>query len=289
MDTSVTYLRALALMLIVVFGFTVYDYSDELARAVQQETQSANIFNPVATFLGIGGGTNTQQTNTDAQYQSLQGDDGDAYFQSTGDFLGGGGPTVNTPAPIQSTNTDLGGQAIVETNTIVGDTSGSLDNRKPLLSCIPGVLSPGEEALVTWVCRDAAYKAVGTGFTTGNDVMGITRITASADTTLSLECVNDIEDTDSTTATCDIEVSTPGLAIIATPSRVARGSGTQLSWKTKDTTKCLVTSDAHPSYERSGTEGDVASPALFESKTFTLTCETLTGGVETRDIVVNLR
>lgn len=291
MDITTKHLRTLALMLILVFGVSVYERGDEIVALAEGKVQSANVFNPIATFLGIGGNSNTSTSNS--EYDSLQandtfgGSDGaDDYFNSTNDDFGG--PSINTPAPVSAQNTDLSGSAQVQTNTTT-EFTGSLGSREPLIACIPKVLDQGEEAIVSWLCRDGAYKAVGTGFNTNDEVLGLTRVIVSEDTTLSIECVNNLTDIENTTSTCELEVARPALAIIATPSRVERGSGTQISWKTKDTNKCLVSSDKHPTFERSGTEGDVASPGLFETTTFTLTCETITGSVETRELVVNLR
>lgn len=288
-----TQLKTLAFMLVLILGFTVFERADSITAYLDSERHTAGIFNPVAAFLGIQlGGNNNSNSSSNSQYDSLQTydpldpaqNDGDAAFAGIPDDpFGGSSIIINTPAPNTSS---LGGGA----NTVqsgIGTTT-ALDSRSPTLICVPNTVDEGEEVIVMWACRDGAYKATGTNFDTNDATIGSMRATPSVDTTYTLECVNDLEDIDNTSATCEIEVAKPALAIIATPRSVASGGTVSISWKTNDTNSCVVSSDKHRAFEKRGIEGDAVSPSLIINTVFTVTCETITGVIEERSVSVGV-
>lgn len=259
-----------------VFVFSLLAYG---GFAYASSTQTASIFNPVSAFLGIG--TNDEASDLKPAPQPEQGQtfDADAFFNATpSDFLGAPTPSdpFTTVAPMQAQ--PAGAQNSQRT---------SLSGQSPVFACAPDVVMPGEEILLTWLCRDESHKTIGNGFTTQGAVMGITRYSVTTDETLSLECLSDTDE-QNTVAQCAIDVVHPAVAVIATPSRAHRGGGVQISWRTKDTRSCVLTSRDHPQFERSGKRGSVASPTLFEDTEFRLVCETLTGAVETRTLQVSV-
>lgn len=281
MNGSHTQLKALVLMLVLVLGITVFERADTIAQYLDNERNTANIFNPVANFLGIPIGGSSGSSNYNSLNPSGQGgsanNDGDVGFDSI---------PLNSPSPTNAVNNDLTGAASSGGGT--ASTSGSIRGAAPTFLCLPKVVDGGEEAIVMWACRDGAYKATASGFETGDETIGSVRVNPSTDTTYALTCVNDVAGVDNTTGECTVEVANPALALIATPSRTSRGGTVTLSWKTKDTNSCVVTSDQHPSFERRGTEGDALSPSLISNTVFTLTCETVTGVVEERSITVGV-
>ena len=277
-----TQLKALVLMLIFILGVTVFERADTIAYYLNSEQNVANIFNPVAAFLGIPVGR-SDGGGREPQYESLTPttaapNDGDAGFAPI---------PLNSPSPDVAANKDL--RERIAASDAGTSASGSLGGSAPTFLCLPDVVDGGEEAILMWACRDDAYKAVGEGFDTGDATIGAARVAPSQDTTYTLTCVNNVAEKDNTVGECAVRVAKTALALIATPSRTSRGGTVTLSWKTKDTNSCVVTSDRHPSFERSGIEGDAVSPALTTNTIFTLTCESVTGVIEERSITVSVR
>jgi len=275
-----TQLKTLALLLILVFGVTVMERADTLVVYLASERATAGIFNPVATFLGIDVGSSNSDYESLQTYDPLDpaNNDGDKFFDEIPDDPFG----INTPPPVSDSQ-----------NTVVQSSSGAttntaLSSRAPTLTCVPNVVSGGEEVIVMWACRDGAHTATSTAFDTDGETIGSTRVTPTEDTTYTIECINDLEDTDNTAASCEIGVASPALAIIATPNSAERGGTVTLSWRAQDVNSCIVTSDQHRSFERNGEEGDVLSPTLIQNTTFTLTCESVTGAIEERAVSVGV-
>ena len=276
MNNTHTQLKALVLLFILVLGVTVSERAETIAAYLDSEQHTASIFNPVAAFLGI---SDEEEEVTTNSYDSLQ--VSDTQLNTTT-----GGLFTTTPTP---TNTVTG----VSTNT--GDnspstdvTTGSIKGLNPALYCLPNIVAEDEEALIMWACRDGAHTAEGTGFETNGDTYGAVRVTLSEDTTYEVDCFNDIEDVSDTRSTCSIDVAKPALAFVADASSVSRGGTVTLSWNTKDTARCTVTSDAHSLFKRSGIEGEARTPAIVRTTTFTLRCETRTGVIEERDVTITL-
>jgi len=285
MDKTHLQLKTLALLLVLIFGITLFERADVIVAYIESGQNTANIFNPVMTFLGI-------QTNNNSGkkgYESLQTydpldplqNDGDKFFDEISDDPFSAGSIINTPAPVGNAQ-----NTVIQTSAATTNTS--LNNRTPTLTCVPNKIGGGEEVIVMWACRDSAHTATSTNINTGGDVIGATRVTPEEDTTYTIECVNNIEDVDNTSASCEVDVANPALAIIATPRSIGRGGTVTLSWQAKDVNSCLVTSDKHRSFEKRGEEGDALSPTLIENTTFTLTCEVITGAIEERSVSVGV-
>lgn len=276
MNATHTQLKALVLMLVLVVGITTFERVDSIARYLDNDQHTANIFNPVAAFLGIQTGQSTETTNQPA---------GGYTGSNDGDGLGGAASLLTTPVPVTGA-----GNTLVDSSqtTQSGAAGGSLANRTPTLICLPGVIDEGEEVLVMWACRDGAHTTSSDTIATDGKTIGSVRVRPGVDTTYTIVCENDIPDADNTSAECRVDVSNPALAIIATPSRAQQGGTVTLSWKTKDTNSCYVTSDSHSNFERRGIEGDALSPRLTRNTTFTLTCETITGVLEERSVTVGV-
>jgi len=295
MKSNHTQLKALALMLVLILGFTVFERADSITASLDGESYTANIFNPVAAFLGIQTGG-----NSDSNYNSLQTydpldpaqNDGDAAFRAIPDDPYGGGPVINTPAPVNTSNSNSntsssgGGSANVEYSNQA--TNVAFNSRTPTLICVPNIVDEGEEVIIMWACRDGAYKATSSNLATEDTTVGSVRVTPTVDTTYTLECVNNMDDVDNTSASCEVEVAKPALAIIATPRSVSSGGTTAISWKTKDTNSCVVSSDNHRNFQKRGVEGEAVSPTLTTNTVFTVKCETVTGVIEERSVSVGV-
>lgn len=277
MNSSHTQLKAIVLMLILVLGITSFERVESISAFLNSEEHTASVFNPIASFLGIPMGQG-QSLNEDqrSEQADMGGSDGD-YDTGIGSFL-------VTPAPVNDSENSLGASSGSSSSSASG---GTLANRTPTLICLPSVIDEGEEALIMWACRDGAHTATSDTIATDGKTVGAVRVRPGEDTTYVLTCENDIADVDNTSAECHIDISKPALAIIATPSSVAQGGTVTLSWKTKDTESCFVTSEAG-NFERRGVEGDAVSPRLVRNTTFKLTCETITGVLEERSVTVGV-
>jgi hypothetical protein len=166
----------------------------------------------------------------------------------------------------------------------------SIDDLAPTLLCLPNPINAGEAAILMWACRDSSDSSALTADDTSNpvdtinDTIGTARVTPNGDTTYTLTCDK------GTQSSCTVEVANPALAILTTPSSATRGQTVTISWKTKDTNACIVTSSDpnHQNFSRQGVEGDAVSPTLTRNTTFVLTCETVTGTLEERGVSVGV-
>ena len=166
----------------------------------------------------------------------------------------------------------------------------SIDDLAPTLLCLPNPINAGETAILMWACRDSSSSTTLTASPNGNlpqkegDTISTARVTPDGDTTYTLTCDK------GTQSSCTVEVANPALAILTTPSSAVRGQTVTISWKSKDTTNCIVTSSDpnHQTFSRQGVEGDAVSPTLSRNTTFILTCETTTGTLEERGVSVGV-
>lgn len=275
MTRSNIQMKALVVMIIFILGFSIFERSDITTAVLDSERLTASVFNPVAIFLGIRSRAESNSSSNTAPSSSQRGSD-----STRGNVI------INTPSP--STNRSASGlvQGIVDSFT--ASIGVSLKTRAPTLVCAPNTVVQGEEVIVMWACRDQAYKAVSESFDTNNEAIGSVRVTPKGDTTYTVECINNIESVENTSATCEVNMAQPALAIVATPSLVSRGGTVALSWKTKDTNSCVLTSNVYVNFEKRGTTGDAVSHPLTENTIFTLTCETTAGLLKERKLSVGV-
>lgn len=271
MYASSTQKRALALLVVIVLGVALYEHAG-MARAATPERNVANIFEPVAVFLGIRQNQTPEQP-PQQEYASLQAQQQQQQQQSS------------RAAQSANIRTSAG---IAGTGNRSSTASGALNGATPTLVCAPNAAAANEEIIVLWACRDGARTTQGTGFDTGGAVIGGTRATLTEDTTYSVACINELPDTDNTTASCTVRFAQPTLTLSTTANSVSRGGSVTLSWDTDDTIRCILTSDRHPGFEREGRQGSASSPTLFQDTTFRLACETLTGIVEEERLTVDV-
>jgi len=161
----------------------------------------------------------------------------------------------------------------------------SIKNATPTLLCLPDPVSAGEDAIIMWACRDGAYTTQGENFDTGEKMIGSTIVSPNEDTLYSVTCINK-EEAENTSASCEINVANPALALVTTPTSVKRGEKVSITWRTNDIKSCALTSKAFPSFEKNGIEGEVVSPRLTTHTVFTLSCETDTGQLEEKKVSV---
>jgi len=279
MNNSHLQLKALFILGVFILGFTAFERADTITAFLTTEHNTASIFNPVATFLGIPVGNSEPSGNT---YESLNTYDP---LEDTVDLDLGGGFFLNTPSPTEANTAQTTNVNTAQTAAVSGN---SIQNEAPTLFCLPDISSEAEDIIIMWTCRDEAYKAVGTGFDTDDALIGTVRVQSTEDTTYAVECINNLPDVENTVGECSLEVAKPALAIIPSSHSVARGGTVTLSWKTKDTSACVVTSNMHQNFERKGVEGEAISPALTKTTTFILTCETVTGILTERSQTVTV-
>ncbi len=273
MTRSNIQLKALVVMIIFILGFSIFERSDITTAVLDSERLTASVFNPVAIFLGI----RSRAESNSSSNTSPSSSQGEGARRNV---------IINTPSP--STNRSAAGlvQGIVDSFT--ASIGISLKTRAPTLVCAPNTIAQGEEVIVMWACRDQAYKAVSESFDTNDDTIGSVRITPEGDTTYTVGCINNIENTENTSATCEVNMAQSALAVVATPSVVSRGGTVALSWKTKDTNSCVLTSNIYSNFEKRGTAGDAVSHPLTENTIFTLTCETIAGLLKERKVSVGV-
>lgn len=285
-------LKALAILLIIVFAIVVYERSDFLFSQTTPGEQVANIWNPISAFLGIptSRGPTVNPNDPFANTPDDFGNTPDDFGINFNDDLGFGDipndPFGGTPVPTATQTTVVpvsGAGTSVSVSTPAPVTSSTINDLSPTLLCVPGTVSEGEEAIVMYTCRDGSTTATAS-FAQNNEPLGSVRVSPAITTTYELSC------SEGTSAQCSIDVANPALAILATPRSASRGGTVNISWKTKDTNECVVTSNDpnHRNWERSGTEGDSVSPSLFGTTTFFLTCETVSGTIEERSVTVNI-
>lgn len=206
-------------------------------------------------------------------------------------------PSANDTENSAASNTDTASNdntsgtatTATATNTQQPTESAAIEDRAPILLCLPSIVDEDEEAIVMYTCRDGSQTATLTANTSEsvvqhNDPLGTLRVSPEQVTAYTVSC------SEGTSAQCTIRVADPALAIVATPKNASRGQTVRLSWKTKDTNTCVVTSNDtnHKNWEKTGTEGDVVTPTLIQDTTFSLTCETTTGHIEDRSVRVGV-
>ncbi len=245
-------LKVLVLLLVLIFGITVFEHSEPVFSFLESRNLTAAVFNPVSSFLGL-----QSSQEPVVEYESLTQDPEEG---NTFNILG------ETPtAELQQA---------------------SITESVPILLCLPNDVREGEEAIIMWACQDGANTTTGEGFDTGGETSGTVRVSPSIDTQYRVDCINDMPGISNTAASCFINVVEPTIALLATPSSVISGETTSISWRAFGVKSCMLTSDTFLDYSRSGTQGDIASPTLTQDTTFKLTCETSLGETEERELEV---
>ena len=251
--------------------------------------------NAVTNFLGLtsgnalGGGLTQFGTNSGGSSGTTRGSSGGT--QTTFN-RGGSFPTLSTPTTNeQGILSALGNTVDNLLSGSSGNADGSTENRQrlsgnePTLLCLPNPVAEGEEALIVWACRDDAHTTTGSSVDTQGRVIGKAIVTPSQTTTYGVTCVSAERALE---AQCTVVVAQPALAIAATPNTVLRGGTVQLSWRTKDVNSCVVSARELPTLQREGVNGTITTPAVTETTTFTLTCESATGTIVEESTTVTL-
>lgn len=312
-------------VLILLAGIVASLGTYELSRTafVDTQVQQAQVYSSlqgaVKAFLGLGsssstqstqGGSYTSTTSNTQTYSSFDGADSSfagteaQYAQNngfpdqnyTGTFADDGtGSIRQTGAGIQTTDTTGANYGAANTvNQITNNVANanntsttapnsvSIAGTNPVLSCIPGTVAAGEPALVFYACGDTSTSTTATGFETAGAVSGKDIVYPSTNETLEVTC------SEGTSAQCLVEVITPSVAIIATPSSTVRNGTVDISWRGDDVNDCAVRSNKHTAFSRRGITGDVQSPSLAQTTTFTVYCETEVGTVVTKSVEVTV-
>lgn len=309
-------LPVLLVLVGIVASLGTYEVSRVAFSAPQQAQVYSSLQGAVQAFLGLGTTTNTSTqggsynstTSTNQNYNSFGGSDSTfsgseaEYAQYNGfpdqNYDGSfadddAGSIRQTGAGIQTTDT-TGYSATSSVNQITSTVANtttnatapnsvSIEGTNPVLSCVPGTVAAGEPTLVFYACGDTSTAATATGFETAGAVSGKDIVYPTANQTLEVACEK------GTSAQCLIEVIDPSVAIIATPSSTVRNGTVDISWRGDDVNDCVVRSNKHTSFSRRGVTGDVQSPSLSDTTTFTLYCETELGTVvsDSVDVTVN--
>lgn len=266
---------------------------------------------PLGRFLGL------QPTQQAAQQQATNGVTGSgastpsyvstapAGGTSAPGTAGSGALSLNTPSATNTTGSTpvslpLTEAALAQAQGINTSTSDggvnttnpnapiqTLKNTPPTLLCVPGVVEPDEQAMIFWSCNDESTNAEVTATTdeqceTLGKTSGVMCARPAQTTTYTLNC------SAGTSAQCVIEVINPTIALISTPRSIIRGGTVDISWNTQGVEDCVLKSNALPSYVRRGVTGDVVSHTMLADTTFTLVCETRTGTIREKEIVVEV-
>ena len=270
MNISDAQIKTLAILFVFVCSVAVFEHKDVLVANLSGEQQSASAFSTLTNFLGIStsndNSSNSSNENTNTNNNEISGS-------------GNTQTTLNTPAASNS-NTS--------TNTQTTAT-GPLASRGVTLVCVPPIIGVTEKAIIMWACRDGAHTTEGENFDTKGATAGSVRVTPNEDTTYTIECINDLDDTDNTASSCLIKMADPNITFTANSNSVERGKTIDLTWNATDVNSCLLASDTHTGFTRQGVTGDVTTPPILRNTKFILTCESASGLLEKKELEVNLR
>ncbi len=267
MDTLTTHLKALSLLLALVLVVAVYDRVDTAVATGAAESHLAAVWNPVSSFLGIGADDDTADTAADTNYASLQ--------------------TQQTTSTVLQQNSSVSSLLNFGSPNVTAQNT-PLTNRTPALLCVPDAVGANEPVIIMWACRDAAATTEGEGIDTDGATFGATRVYPTEETTYTVTCLNDVDGVDDTAASCTVELPTVAAELSSSASSVGSGETVDLAWTSAQATNCALTSDRHPTYRRTGISGEVVSPPLTQTTTFTLSCETVTGAVIEDEVTVQI-
>jgi len=164
------------------------------------------------------------------------------------------------------------GFTLTQSTETAATTTTPAEAGTPQLIC-PAQVRAGEAARIEWSCGNVL--SAGVGFETNGWPRGNTTIVAKEDVTLELQCSR------GGAASCNLDVLTPTVQLVAHPARVPLGARTRLFWTSEylEGGLCTVTG---PGFEERTTVGSATTGAIFDTTTFTVTCVT-GGGVEVSD------
>ena len=151
------------------------------------------------------------------------------------------------------------------------------------LAVNPATVASGGTTALSWTTNSATSCTASGGWSGTKTPVGSTTSAAlTASTTFTLTCTG-VGGTGSDSKTVTVVVP-PAVSLTATPSTVASGAKTQLSWTSSNASSCTASggwSGAQP------TSGTATSAALTANTTFTLTC-TGAGGNATANAAVTV-
>lgn len=160
------------------------------------------------------------------------------------------------------------------------------------ISCQPQTADVGSEIAVSFACQNSATSG-GSGFSTNGEMSGSRTLTmpqpqlGQHTVTYGLTCSNQGQ---VHSAQCTININKAAIVLVANPKTVKSGAQTTIGWVTSGMESCSISSSnaafntTHAS--STGTAGSAKTPALTESTSFTLVCETKTGATKTASTTV---
>lgn len=288
-------------------------YGSGVAGTINRATGGALGNSPLGQFLGLQpSGTSSSGSGSQTPINGVTGGSARApsYASTTpvststpssvlsrstpaGTATTGGSTTGTTPVSLPLTEAALQqAQGVATSASGVNTTNpaapiATLKDTPPTLLCVPGVVEQDEPALLFWSCNDESTSAEVDADTdeqceTFGNTSGVMCAHPTKTTTYTLTC------SAGTSAQCLIEVISPTIALISTPRSIVRGGTVDISWSTQDAENCVLKSNALPSYVRTGVTGDVVSHTMLADTTFTLVCETRTGTIRQKEVVVEV-
>ncbi len=152
------------------------------------------------------------------------------------------------------------------------------------LSVGPSVVTAGGSATLTWSSRNATSCAASGGWT-GHEPLNGTQSTGalSATTHYTLTC-SGTGGTATQTATVTVHAPAPTISLKATPSTVASGGASTLTWATTGATACSASGTYNGSVATSGSH---TTGPLSANATYNLSC-TGPGGSATQTVTVSV-
>jgi len=199
-------------------------------------------------------------------------------------------PTQSTTYSLVATGSGTDNAKTCEITVTVDDNAVN-----PVLSCLPDVISPGELSTVTWACPATADTSVGIGIDTEGALSGNIAVSPDHNSEYSVTCLNGTEVVGQNS--CSISIANPVFDIIAQPTEVKRGERVRISWASLFMTSCRV--QGPRGFDYTNKEGVVLTEPFslseetlpdsqVRSAIYTIECDQQTGGVITKEVVVEL-
>ncbi len=217
-----------------------------------------------------------------------------ASLSNSGQVGPNGSMTVYPQGPVTYTMTVVGyGNQQGRCEARVGDAAGS--GVAAQISCQPQVADTGMQVAVSWACQNSAT-SIGTGFSTGGALSGSGTTTVgvpalgSNSITYGLTCSNQGQ---THSAQCTVNVNRVGIVLVANPKTIASGEESNIGWITSGMDACVVSSTnatfTAANASSTSVSGSAKTPALTQSTSFLLTCETESGVTKTASTTVTVQ